>query len=247
MEKIKTGLPYKLDGDQIDSDIQKYGAVVDITDLHFPEIPGRTQQQTALIYLRNTNLDDIELDFSNCTLQEKFNWLYLYIESEITYPIKQLVDSWVYILVYAQGFKLPDVHCILDDQQVQQFIQQDNGSIAGILTFIQSTPLFILYRLAGDDQNSKLLDMSEFDVNDSKIPSKNIYFVLQHPEINLVISSSRALPIAFYTKEFTDQNEQLFECLKSLDFYNTIDTIGRADKESLQLIVDTIAQVSYGK
>ena len=57
---IKTGLPYDFETMQ---QIMQEGAIVDVTNISYPSIPKEDNVKTSLIYLRNTNFDNVHLDF----------------------------------------------------------------------------------------------------------------------------------------------------------------------------------------
>lgn len=65
---IRTGLPYDFD---LMETIEKEGAVVDVSQVSYPN--SEDIERTTLIYLRNTNYDNIILDFSKVDYKTKEN------------------------------------------------------------------------------------------------------------------------------------------------------------------------------
>ena len=74
---------------QLMDDIEKNGAVVDLSKIDFPSIEKEKQSKTALIFLRNTGFDNIRLDMSKCTEVQKFDILDEYMTSGIKVKLKE--------------------------------------------------------------------------------------------------------------------------------------------------------------
>lgn len=65
---IHTHLPYNIE--DFDN-IEKNGAIVDVSNPQFDGISENEKNKTVLIYLRNTGFD-VTLDFSNTSMNDKF-------------------------------------------------------------------------------------------------------------------------------------------------------------------------------
>ena len=88
---IKTGLPYDFETMQ---QIMQEGAIVDVTNISYPSIPKEDNVKTSLIYLRNTNFDNVHLDFQKADYNLKSEFLNCYFSGG-SFPckLKELSDT----------------------------------------------------------------------------------------------------------------------------------------------------------
>lgn len=199
---IYTGLPYDM---QLMDDIEKNGAVVDLSKIDFPSIEKEKQSKTALIFLRNTGFDNIRLDMSKCTEVQKFDILDEYMTSGIKVKLKEFVDAWCEILLYdTQKIKLRKY---FNDNEYGDFIKQERNIIDELESIIVSIPLFIMNK-------ASFIDMGPIKKVTKKEVGENYVFLMDNEHIQDIMCSIQKEPV-FYKDIFSDNN---------MEFFNTINT-----------------------
>jgi hypothetical protein len=211
---IVTGLPYSMtDMD----DIKNNGAIVDMSNIHFPNIEESKVVRTTLLFLRNTGFD-VKLDFSKCSYQVKEDFLLQYLKINIDINQNELVSSYIKIFNKMIGNELA-AECILTDDEIQQFILNNSSMLAEVFQFIKSLPIFAMYYFSLDNEVYTLDDIEkhdEFNINN------NFYNIISHPDLVSVFDNEVELAPLFYTNIFSYDNKKLLEAMQHLPFFSIL-------------------------
>ena len=204
--KIKTGLPYN---NQDLGFIQQNSAFVDMSSINFPNIKKEKQIETALIYLRNTNFN-VQYDFSKCSFQQKKNFLIQYFTNNYILNIPQLNNTWMYILLYVNGYKNEyNYECILNKEQLNSFLQIYQQLIITIIQVIISLPVFLTLNITEVKINNNINQNNQFFINN------NIINLFEYQDFILLYENAMSLESLNFTKIFKRQNNQLFNAINN--------------------------------
>ena len=195
--------------------IQKNGATVDMSALNFPGIPKEKQIRVALVYLRNTDFNNIILDFSGCSYEEKSKYLLLYLTDNIECKNVLLAQSWSKILNYCTGLNT-EVPCILSDVEIETFINENLQVLKEALELLISLPVFLIKRYK--NKENKTLNLDSLEKTSEKPIGVNLIHLLNIPGISLIYTKEYELSPKNYTEIFTIDNEALFNKLLETDF-----------------------------
>lgn len=219
---IKTGLPYSTENM---SEIYSNGAEVDMSNIDFPT--NQDKYRTTFIYLRNTNFNNINLDFSKCSYEEKERFLLEYIKSDITVELFPLIYTWQCLLTYKS------CKPYFSDDEAKKFLKNNSFFIEEMKSFYLSLPIYLFSRL-------KLVDLDFKDIEKIELfeGGRNCYFLIQNEFISYLnaINSDFDKP-KFYTKHFTEDNNVLFEFIQGLDIYSLIQTMTESSEEDFKKIL----------
>lgn len=226
---LMTTLPYEED---MEPEIAEKGAIIDMSRFYFPSYLMEDPIKTAFIYLRNTNYDNLIFDFSNCSYELRKEFLIKYLQTNMHFPCHELISTWLFILNYYQGFifnradgvrkeESNSLYSILSNEEIDAFISEYKEILDSSLQFIQSLPIYLIIRLKTDIKVEN--DIPKFE--GEKKFGKNIYFFAKNPACNLLMVGNHIFEPLDFTDEFTEENNELFESLTGLDFYQYIRTL----------------------
>lgn len=228
---IKTGLPYSTENM---SEIYSNGAEVDMSNIDFPT--NQDKYRTTFIYLRNTNFNNILLDFSKCSYEEKAKFLLEYIKSDITVELLPLIYTWQCLLTYKS------CKPYFNDEEAERFIKENQNTLQELKEFYLSLPLYLFTRLKLVDMDMDNLTRKDFNYG------RNSYFLIRNEFIDYLSAQNPDFnsPI-LYTQHFTPDNEVLFDYMKELDIYNLIQTMTETDPEEFKKLLTEINNFEYIK
>lgn len=223
---IETGLPYSTENM---SKIYNEGAEVDMSNINFPT--NQDKYRTTFIYLRNTNFNNITLNFSKCTYEEKEKFLLEYIKTDITVELKLLIYIWQCILTYKS------CEPYFSEEEAERFIEINKEVIQELRDFYLSVPLYLFYRL---DMDNITFDFDSLKSRDFSY-NRNCFFLIQEEFIDYISAQNPEFkePI-FYKNLFTADNEILFDFLKGLSLYNLIQTMTEMEPEEFDKLLTEI-------
>lgn len=210
MEKMITGLPYDINDMNT---IRNKGAIADMNNINFPNIPEDKQINVAYIFLRNTDYP-VTYDFSKCSFEKKSKFLNEYITTSVGYKLDELIQTWMAACCFSLGIVLEDTG-IFNKDELKEFVECNLEIIGEIIKFLISLPVYALYRF---EVNGKKMDISDIPTTDVSIFNENIYLFLYHPAINIIITSDTIFEPTFYTHYFTNENNKLFDSLQGLPY-----------------------------
>lgn len=203
---LRTGLPY--DFEKM-NEIEENGAVVDMHDLQFP---ASNQIRTAFIFLRNTGYKNIKHDFSNCSEQEKAEYLRQYLTTDIEVSIPELLNGLkdvAYKLLHKkhQNIFFKD-ESFSEDKELMEAVME-------AVLIVKASPLFLINKLRKD------VNM-DYPKTKTAFVGKNVPYLFTMTDIDEFYEEcdSAALPLLFYEDIFTMENNELFSAINnSAAFY----------------------------
>lgn len=228
---IETGLPYSTeDMSKIYSD----GAKVDMSNINFPT--NESKYRTTFIYLRNTNFNNIELDFSKCNYEDKAKFLIEYIRSDITVELRLFIYTLQCLLTYK------NCEPYFSEEEAKRFIEEDGKVVLQELKdFYLSLPVYLFTRLELVE-----MDMKGLEVRDYTTFGRNTYFLIQNDFIDYLSAQNPDFtsPV-LYPKHFTVENNVLFDFMKGLDIYNLIQTMTETDPKEFEQLLTAIKNFEH--
>lgn len=234
-ERVVTGLPYDIN--LMIERIQNEGAIVDVSQINFPNTTSIDQQvRTTLIYLRNTNFPNTTLDFSRVPQDQFQYWLKGYITSDITFSVPELNEMWLYVLgYYLSGTNYCDY---ITNETLDQFIEENQQLIDQLIDFYNSLLLYVLKRLT--DEN--VIDFSDVKHQSEVLFSANAYNLLQLDNFSDLTDIIEREPV-FFDNLFTETNNELFELIGEHTPYTALLYGMVEDTETFKHLADDIEHV----
>lgn len=202
--KIMTGLPYDM---SLMNDIRDNGAIVNMNDLHFPNVDN--QINVAMIFLRNTDFN-VELDFSQCSYEMKSQYLLSYLTDAVEYKVDSLIQSWLASVCASLGIVLKDKG-IFNEDELLKFTKDNIELVGQLLQFLISLPVYAVVRFKYENIEFNCKDIP---INDSKLFNDNINYLLYNPAINIILNTETVFEPMNYIHYFTDNNNKLFAALQ---------------------------------
>ena len=110
---------------------------IDMSKFNFP-CDESAYRRASFIFIRNTGLK-ARYDFSNCTFEEKEDFLTMYMDGPIVTNIPELTQTWINIIAY----KYTKVECssILDTEETEDFINENILLVTELRKIVNSIPL----------------------------------------------------------------------------------------------------------
>ena len=228
---IKTGLPYNM-GDM--DEIKNHGAIVDMSDIQFPNITADKKQRTTFIFLRNTGFD-VSLDFSNCSFEDKEAFLIRYLSESIEVKQEEFPLSYIKILNRISGNDI-EIPCILNDDEIVKFIENNNDLLINIFRLVKSLPLFAMHCFT---LNGTAYDMDEFEKTDDVPFNDNIYNIISNQLVLTLFDNDLDIPPVFYNKLFTFENKRMIQVIDTqLPFFSILFGLSTTDKKDWETIIE---------
>ncbi|WP_312339106.1 hypothetical protein [Anaerospora hongkongensis] len=234
---IKTSLPYKIEEMEL---IQTNGAVVDMSDLNFISIIAELQKKTSLVFLKNTGFS-VTLDFSNCSYEDKAEYLMLYLTEDLSVSNKEFSSTWVKILNSCLGIST-DKYSILSDEEIKRFKDENLDFLTEVYQLIISLPLYAMYRFFLNDE---VYDMSEFKKADKNPIKCNLYKLIEHDEFLFLYGIPVNIEPLFYTQIFTVENNELFTVIQRLPFMDVLYGLSATSKEEWQSLAQEVESFEH--
>lgn len=234
-ERVVTGLPYDIN--LMIERIQNEGAIVDVSQINFPNATSIDQQvRTTLIYLRNTNFPNTTLDFSHVPQDQFQYWLKGYITSDITFSVPELNEMWLYVLgYYLSGTNYSDY---ITNETLDQFIKENQQLVDQLIDFYNSLLLYVLKRLT--DEN--VIDFSDVKHQSEVLFSANAYNLLHLSNFSDLTDSIEREPV-FFDSLFTETNNDLFEMIGEYTPYAALLYGMVEDTETFKQLADDIEHI----
>ena len=233
---IKTGLPYDFETMQ---QIMQEGAIVDVTNISYPSIPKEDNVKTSLIYLRNTNFDNVHLDFQKADYNLKSEFLDCYFSGG-SFPckLKELSDTILHAI-----FKILNIdnklETILTEQEETLYINSHKEQLNELIQLSISLPLFLINRLDNIDFE---ISFDDLEKSNDETCKDIINLIIDSPEFCLLYSKDLGMQPKFYEKLFTLDNNILFENICNHTPFQTL-MFGIADEQNWNAFVNSIKEV----
>lgn len=198
-----------LDINVVDTTVGKIS--IDMSQLKF-DVPDDKQKRAAFIFLRNADIK-AELDFSDCSYNDKEEFLLMYLTEDIDVDSDILTTTWIEILSARDGGRIA-LPSILDADQIQIFIKKNNDFIAEIYQLINSLPIYSLYC---SDQNGGIFNTDDFKKTDyNRIKMTNFHKLADNSLFILFFDDSTE-PL-FYEKIFIKGDYYMYKLMSKLPF-----------------------------
>lgn len=162
---IKSGLPYDQD---LFENISNNGAIIDMSK-------NELDIRTSFIYLRNTNFDNITFDLSTYTSQQKINFIYQYLISDIQFYNQEILLTVLSICLKYINFQY-NKFFLLNQNQINLFIKQYSNIIQNIIQFIQNSYMSIVL----NQYNNQKADNTK---TQKLLSNKNVFHLLKNNDI----------------------------------------------------------------
>lgn len=206
--------------------VKEQGALVDMSK---PQFPGNMDKfRTTLIYLRNTGFTNIDLNFSSCSTEDKFNYLLAYFNNDINVKNKEFVNTWIDVLLS----NTDDLQGFLTKEEIELFIKENSDLVNEIKRFAVSIPLYIMDRF----KHEGIYSMDEFKPYETDKIKCNINNIIRHPEF-ILIADDTIEPV-FYTKQFTHDNNKLFDAAQSLLYFPVLNALATDEQNICKQILE---------
>lgn len=235
-ERIVTGLPYDINL-MIDR-IQNEGAIIDVSKINFPNVTSKEQTvRTTLIYLRNTNFPNTELDFSHVAQEDFQYWLKTYITCDITFSVPELNEMWFYVIGYCvTGQNFSDY---MTNETIESFVLANSELIDQLIDFYNSLLLYAMKRLSNDN----IIDFSDVKHQPTHMFSNNAYNLLRLTNFFDVMDVVDREPV-FFDDLFTDTNNELFDMISVHTPYTALFYGMINDTKKFKQLADDIANLA---
>ena len=202
---INTTLPY--DFNAIDN-IAKNGAIVDMSLCKFNEDIEKNAK-TSLVYLKNTGFKNVQLDFSNANTQFKFCMIKQYVQSCQEFYCNEIVMTWKSIIAKHVNFKDIVYECILNEDEIDEFMKLNICLVSSICKVMKSLPLFLIKKLKTADNMQFATDNVTVFCNISNLVDNDL---LIH------ICEKYNCQAQDYALMFNDNSMELFNKIVKTDF-----------------------------
>lgn len=234
-QRVVTGLPYDIN--LMIERIQNEGAIIDVSQINFPNATSIDQQiRTTLIYLRNTNFPNTELDFSKVPQDQFEHWAIGYITSDIKHSVSELNEMWLYILgYYLTGQNFSD---FMTNETLDQIINNNKTLIDQLIDFYNSLLLYVLKRLSDED----IIDFSDVKHQSEQLFSANAYNLLYLTNFSDMTDLIEREPV-FFDSLFTDTNNDLFSMIVEHTSYTALLYGMINDQDKFKQMVDSFKQL----
>lgn len=210
--------------------------VIDLSEINFPASSPDQQKRASFIFLRNSGIK-ATLDFSKCSYLDKEAFLLLYLMEDIDIDASILTTTWIEILSARDGggIYLPS---ILDEKELNEFIQKNDKFIKEIYQLINSLPL---YAMMTSGIHGSPMDLSGFKKTDyDKIKLSNFHKLADYDQFILLLNPELGGEPLFYEKLFNKSNRYLWKMMQRLPFINLLYNLLIVPQEQQQEMIKEI-------
>lgn len=188
---------------------------IDMSDLNF-DVDSQDQKHAAFVFFRNSGLNQ-ELDFSNCSYEDKDEYLMLFMQTNLDIHAPILASTWMEILSAKDGggIYLPT---ILSADEIKQFREDHKLFLDEMYCIINSLPVYAMYT---SDMNGKLFNVDEIPSSDfDGIKLANFSKLVDFDSFILLIDGST--PSKFYRKLFLPKEFYINQIMSKLPYGNML-------------------------
>lgn len=201
---MNKGLPYKIE--EMNT-IKENGAIIDMNDIHFPSIDEKDNPRVSLIYLRNTDFNNVKLDFNNCDYEFKAECLKYFMTGDIIYNIIEYQSTWQRILTNYCCVDV-DILSILSPEEIQRFIKENEELVSQVYSFIFSLSYIAMLRL---DTEENAIDFSDVKHCNKALFNKNAYSLIVQEFMEFMYAYCYISSSLWFDEHFVIDNEELFK------------------------------------
>lgn len=215
--------------------------VIDMSKFNFP-CDESAYRRASFIFVRNTNLK-AKFDFSNCTFEEKEDFLTMYMDGPIITNIPELTQTWINIIAYK--YAIVECNSILNTEEMEDFINENKLLVTELRKIVNSIPLCSInyfckhngIKLHDDEINS--IPINKF----SNINFSNFVNMCDYDDLARMIGilPLNEYPIQRYVNIFNSNRDSLYgKLIKSMPYLAVLD-IMHEDPDKLDERIDKIA------
>lgn len=182
------------------------------------DIPKDQQKKASFIFLRNMGIK-VDLDFSECSFEDKEEFLLLYLKEDIDVNAEILASTWIEILSAKDGggVVLPS---IFTSTEIEKFLKDNKDFVEELYSIINSLPVF---SMCISSQNGTMFNTDDFKKNSyDGIKMTNFSKLSRYDEFSLLIDGSREA--CFYDRLFIN-NQYMNEIDNNLPFRNLLNAL----------------------
>lgn len=197
---------------------------IDMSDIHFKG-DSKKQKRSAFLFIRNTNLS-AQLDFSNCSYEDKEEYLMLFMSENIEVRCDILASTWMEILMRNHSDDVSIIlPCMLTHDEIGQFIKTNKDFIGEVMNLIYSLPVYAIqvYWYMSKD-NTGAFDTSKFPKSDyNGICAGNFCQLIKFDDFMMIITPPEDFVPTYYSKYFNlRDNLTMATILEDLPYLNLI-------------------------
>ena len=218
--------------------------VIDMSNLGF-DCDISKKKFYAFIFIRNTGIK-AELDFEKCSYEDKEEYLLMFMKSDIEVKCPILASTWIEIISFDDSeIYLPS---ILNKDEIKKFIDNNGEFVNNLKQFINSLPIYAMYKF--NKVSDIDISMDEFESTDNdEIKLANFYQLTEFDRFILLLDdnpSDNHKPI-LYTKMFDNpENEYNFmHIMERLPYFNLLNILF-SDNESQNNAIKNINESLKG-
>lgn len=194
------------------------GILIDMSKLSF-DVSEEQQKRSSFIFLRNAGIE-VDLDFSNCSYEDKEQFLLLYLTEDIDVNADILSTTWIEILSAKDGggIILPS---ILTSDEIDRFLKNNKEFVAEIYQLINSLPVYSLYC---SQHNGVEFTTDEFKRSDSHLIKITNFSKLSKYDAFILLIDGATEPL-FYEKLFIKGEYYISYMMNRMPFLNLLSAL----------------------
>lgn len=190
---------------------------IDMSNLKF-DCPEDKKKFYAFIFIRNTGIKS-KLVFDYCSFTDKEEYLRMFLTSNIELKCSLLASTWIEILSFNDNeILLPS---ILNKDEISKFICRNKNLVDQVHQFINSLPLYTIYRFNETYDIGNDININEFEsVDKFDFKIVNFYQLTNFDRFILLLNPNppyEQRPV-FYKELFSDRS-------KAYDFMNIVNNL----------------------
>lgn len=176
---------------------------------------SQLKERGLMVYCTNVNLQTIDIDFTDCTREEKFAMIDAYITHKSTFKVYRLVQCVLRLLMYAKGITLSETYQnllpfgmqSLTDEEIKQYCEdgQRREHLIHLLHVLDSIPLYMLTTNTAFEQTYGKPDKVFDTIDDINYTGYTFVNLLEHP---LFLLQYYAVPFSGQNRYFKQQFEE---------------------------------------
>lgn len=225
---VDTTLPYEMTKL---NDIRENGAHVRLVDADFSKYTSEDNTFTTMVYLRNTNFTTVELDFSGVPYDHKEKMMLIYMREDMKIDNHEFSDALYDILFTEVNNTHQTSNVMFTHDEICRFVDNNRDYVNEYLIYVKSLSLYMLTRVKA--LNDIVINDIE-TVDDDVDIGNNILNVIKNTrfdQLSVALSAKEDIPLKFYTKDFTLENNDLFDALRRTTYGFLIDALMQEARE----------------
>lgn len=209
-------------------------AEIDMSQLNFPTAPD-IQKRSAFIFIRNTEIS-AKFNFSNCSYEDKAEYLLLFIKEDIRIRIHEIIKTWIKIIGW--GYVDIPFESILSDDEIDRFCKENEELVFELRRFTVSIPLASMSYFFAKSDIECTDDFGATDYHGFSIAN---YFQLTDYEIfKELVNIITGIDPIYYNEYFRRGAAYYNDLIKRFPYLELMNIITNGDPEILKNFTDNI-------